>query len=155
MEMSKNQILEDLLKINKRQNELIMQLLLNEKNTEGVKDSDEITKYVISDLLDEIGVPVKIIGYEYLRCGIQLCIEDPEMLKGLTKILYPKIASLCKTTSPRVERGIRHALEITWKNPDNFDRIKNLFGHSVDPSRGKPKNGEAIAVFVETLKKRI
>lgn len=105
----------------------------------------------ISDFLHELGVPANIRGYIYLREAISMVTEEIQLLTGITKILYPMIAENHDTTSSRVERAIRHAIEVAWSR-GNIDAINKLFGFTVDHRRGKPTNSEFIAMVADRLR---
>jgi len=106
---------------------------------------------VISDIMRQIGVPAHIKGYQYLRTSIRLCIEDGEMLGSVTKILYPTVAKTYGTTASRVERAIRHAIEVAWDRGD-VDVLSSFFGYTIQAERGKPTNSEFIAMIADKLK---
>ena len=106
---------------------------------------------VISDIMRQIGVPAQIKGYQYLRTSIRLCIEDSEMLGSVTKILYPTVAKMYGTTASRVERAIRHAIEVAWDRGD-VDVLSSFFGYTIQAERGKPTNSEFIAMIADKLK---
>lgn len=105
----------------------------------------------ISDFLHELGVPANIRGYIYLREAISMVTEEIQLLSGITKILYPMIAEQHDTTSSRVERAIRHAIEVAWSR-GNIEAINKLFGFTVDHRRGKPTNSEFIAMVADRLR---
>ena len=109
------------------------------------------TEVIISDIMRQIGVPAHIKGYQYLRTSIKLCIEDSSMLGSVTKILYPTVAKLYHTTASRVERAIRHAIEVAWDRGD-VDILSSYFGYTVDSQRGKPTNSEFIAMIADKIK---
>ncbi len=104
----------------------------------------------ITKLLHELGVPSHIKGYQYIRESISMLYKDPG-IKGITKELYPKVALEYDTTSSRVERAIRHAIEVSWSRGD-YDLMEDLFGHSVDYDRAKPTNSEFIATITDKLR---
>ena len=106
---------------------------------------------VISDIMRQIGVPAHIKGYQYLRTAIELCINDREMLESVTKLLYPTIAKMYSTTSSRVERAIRHAIEVAWDRGD-VDVLSSYFGYTIQSDRGKPTNSEFIAMISDRIK---
>ena len=105
---------------------------------------------IISDIMRQIGVPAHIKGYHYLRTAIHLCIDDREMLSSVTKILYPTVAKMYKTTSSRVERAIRHAIEVAWDRGD-VDVLSSYFGYTIQSERGKPTNSEFIAMITDKI----
>ncbi len=106
---------------------------------------------VITDIMMQIGVPAHIKGYHYLRQAIKLTVEDPEMMQAVTKVLYPTIAKTNKTTSSRVERAIRHAIEVAWDRGD-VDVLSSYFGYTIQNTRGKPTNSEFIAMISDKLR---
>jgi len=105
----------------------------------------------ITSIMHDIGVPAHIKGYLYLREAISMVYNDIELLGSITKILYPEIAKKYKTTSSRVERAIRHAIEVAW-NRGNIDSITELFGYTVNVSKSKPTNSEFIAMVADKLR---
>lgn len=105
----------------------------------------------VTDIIHEIGVPAHIKGYQYLREAIMLSVEDNEMLSAVTKILYPAIAKKYHTTSSRVERAIRHAIEVAW-NRGNMDILDSMFGYTINVGKGKPTNSEFIALIVDKIR---
>ncbi|MEA4912265.1 MAG: sporulation transcription factor Spo0A [Oscillospiraceae bacterium] len=111
---------------------------------------------MITEIIHQIGVPAHIKGYHYLRDAIILCVEDAEMINAVTKRLYPAIAKKYKTTSSRVERAIRHAIEVAWDRGD-VDTLNSYFGYTIHSLRGKPTNSEFVAMISDrvrlTLKK--
>ena len=105
----------------------------------------------VTDIIHEIGVPAHIKGYQYLREAIMLSVEDNEMLSAVTKILYPAIAKKYHTTSSRVERAIRHAIEVAW-NRGNMDILDSMFGYTINVGKGKPTNSEFIALIADRIR---
>ncbi len=105
----------------------------------------------ITNIIHEIGVPAHIKGYLYLREAITMVIENIELLSAVTKELYPSIAKKFNTTSSRVERAIRHAIEVAWSR-GKVDTINTLFGYTVNNDRGKPTNSEFIAMVADKLR---
>lgn len=105
----------------------------------------------ITDLLHEIGIPAHIKGYMYLRTAILQTYENIDFLGQITKVLYPEIARTYSTTSSRVERAIRHAIEVAW-NRGNVDAIDEIFGYTVSASKAKPTNSEFIAMISDKLR---
>ena len=106
---------------------------------------------VVTDMIHEIGVPAHIKGYQYLRDAILMSVEDMEMLSSITKILYPTIAKKYQTTSSRVERAIRHAIEVAWSR-GKMDTIDALFGYTINNGKGKPTNSEFIALITDKIR---
>ena len=118
----------------------------------GKQTSREISfEGIVSEIMKEIGVPAHIKGYGYLRRAIILVIEKPEMIEAVTKVLYPTVAKEFQTTSTRVERAIRHAIEVAWDRGD-VDVLSNYFGYTIQSSRGKPTNSEFIAMISDKLR---
>ena len=101
--------------------------------------------------MHQIGVPAHIKGYQYLRTAIRLSVEDPEMISAVTKILYPTVAKTYHSTSSRVERAIRHAIEVAWDRGD-VDVLSSYFGYTIQNTRGKPTNSEFIAMIADRLR---
>ena len=108
---------------------------------------------VVTEMIHQLGVPAHIKGYHYLRTAILYSIEDKTLLDSVTKLLYPTVAALYDTTSSRVERAIRHAIEIAWDR-GNVDTLNAFFGYTVDTGKGKPTNSEFIALITDKLRLR-
>ncbi len=106
---------------------------------------------LITKTLHSLGIPSHIKGYEYIRESVYLMYENPSLIGGITKELYPEIAIKYDTTSSRVERAIRHAIEVSWNRGD-YDLMEEIFGHSVDYDRAKPTNSEFIATVADKLR---
>ena len=128
-------------------------ILVSNKNDENksidlYRHSLEIS---ITNILHELGVPSHIKGYQYIREGISMIYENPEMVGGITKELYPDIAGKFDTTTSRVERAIRHAIEVSW-NRGSWDLMEEIFGHSVDIDKAKPTNSEFIVTIADKLR---
>ena len=128
--------------------------VLLDKKKAGLEPIDEgkfeLERYV-AELMHEVGVPAHIRGYDYIRDSILLSLEDRNMLKAITKDLYPTVAKKNKTTASRVERAIRHAIEVAWGRGD-IDVINAIFGFTVKSSKGKPTNGEFISMLTERIR---
>ena len=105
----------------------------------------------ITKILHELGIPSHIKGYQYLREGISIIFERPETIGGITKELYPELASKFDTTVSRVERAIRHAIEVSWNRGD-WSLMEEIFGHSVDIDKAKPTNSEFIVTVADKLR---
>jgi two-component system response regulator (stage 0 sporulation protein A) len=105
----------------------------------------------VTNILHEIGVPAHIRGYHYMREAIIMAVNDIDVLNYITKELYPSIAKKCNTTPSRVERAIRHAIEVAWSR-GKVDAIDNLFGYTVNNHKGKPTNSEFIALIADRLR---
>lgn len=118
-------------------------------NVEGNATENDIEKR-ITNLLHEVGIPAHIKGYSYLRTGILQTYKNPDYIGRITKVLYPEIASKYKTTGSRVERAIRHAIEVAWTR-GNIDVIDEIFGYTISASKAKPTNSEFIAMISDHL----
>ncbi len=105
----------------------------------------------VTDMIHEIGIPAHIKGYHYLRDAIIMAVEDMDVLNAITKILYPTIAKNHKTTASRVERAIRHAIEVAWSR-GKLDTLDDLFGYTVSNGKGKPTNSEFVALIADTIR---
>lgn len=106
---------------------------------------------VVTEVIHQLGVPAHIKGYHYLREAILSSLEDKELLESVTKMLYPTVAKKFDTTSSRVERAIRHAIEIAWDR-GNLDTLNSFFGYTVNTCKGKPTNSEFIALITDKLR---
>ncbi len=105
----------------------------------------------VTDIIHEIGVPAHIKGYQYLREAIMIAVEDVEMLNSITKILYPTIAKRFQTTPSRVERAIRHAIEVAWSR-GKMETLDSMFGYTINTGKGKPTNSEFIALIADKIR---
>ncbi len=105
----------------------------------------------VTDVLHQIGIPAHIKGYQYLRKAIMMVVEEVEMLGSVTKVLYPAIAEVFETTPSRVERAIRHAIEVAWSR-NSIEIITKFFGYTIDMEKGKPTNSEFIAMMADRLR---
>ena len=105
---------------------------------------------IVTDIIHQIGVPAHIKGYHYLREAIISSVGDKEMLESVTKLLYPAVAKKFKTTPSRVERAIRHAIEIAWDR-GNIDTLNSFFGYTINTGKGKPTNSEFIALITDKI----
>lgn len=105
----------------------------------------------VTDMIHEIGVPAHIKGYQYLREAIMMSVEDTTMLSSITKILYPTIAKRFGTTPSRVERAIRHAIEVAWSR-GRMETLDALFGYTINTGKGKPTNSEFIALIADRIR---
>ncbi len=117
---------------------------------EDTKEADKKLTYNlerdVTDMIHEIGVPAHIKGYQYLREAIMMSVENPDMLGSITKVLYPTIA-----TASRVERAIRHAIEVAW-NRGRMETLDALFGYTINTGKGKPTNSEFIALIADKIR---
>lgn len=116
----------------------------NQKNEENLEA-------LVTNLIHEVGVPAHIKGYQYLREAIMMVVNDIEVINQITKQLYPDIAKKFHTTPSRVERAIRHAIEVAWSR-GKADEVENIFGYTVSATKGKPTNSEFIAMIADKLR---
>ena len=105
----------------------------------------------VTEIIHRIGVPAHIKGYQYLRTAIMMTIEDNDLINAVTKVLYPAVAKKYQTTSSRVERAIRHAIEVAWDRGD-IDTLNAFFGYTIQNERGKPTNSEFIAMISDNMR---
>ena len=117
----------------------------------GSENMEQNLENDVTHMLHEIGIPAHIKGYQYLRDAIIMSVEDHEMLSSVTKILYPAIAKKHQTTASRVERAIRHAIEVAWGR-GRLETINELFGYTVSNGKGKPTNSEFIALIADKIR---
>ena len=106
---------------------------------------------MVTGIIHEIGVPAHIKGYQYLREAIIIAVNDMDVINAITKVLYPQVAKTFQTTPSRVERAIRHAIEVAWDRGD-LDTLQRFFGYTVSNTKGKPTNSEFIALIADRLK---
>lgn len=105
----------------------------------------------VTKIIHEVGIPAHIKGYQYIREAIMMVIDDHDMINSITKQLYPNVAKRCSTSSSRVERAIRHAIEVAWDRGDT-EVLNKFFGYTISTSRGKPTNSEFIAMIADKLR---
>ena len=120
---------------------------LNEIN----KKNQENLEALVTNVIHEIGVPAHIKGYQYLREAIMMVVQDIDVINQITKQLYPEIADKYHTTPSRVERAIRHAIEVAWARGKN-DAVESIFGYTISAAKGKPTNSEFIAMIADKLR---
>ena len=125
-----------------------MRLVVGNVNEEPQREPD--LESMVTSIIHEIGVPAHIKGYQYLREAIMLAVEDMEIINAVTKILYPEVAKRFATTPSRVERAIRHAIEVAWDRGD-LETLQRFFGYTVNSAKGKPTNSEFIALIADRL----
>ena len=121
---------------------------LDKKSINLIRNNLEIS---VTRMLHELGMPAHIKGYQYVRDGIVMIYNNPDIVGGITKELYPDVATKYNTTVSRVERAIRHAIEVSW-NRGNWDLMEEIFGHSVDIDKAKPTNSEFIVTIADKLR---
>lgn len=121
------------------------------QNREGLSGAANNIESDVTDIIRDIGIPANIKGYQYIREGIIMAVNDVNMLNYITKLLYPTIAKKYRTTSSSVERAIRHAIEVAWSR-GQIDVINDIFGYTVNAGKGKPTNSEFIALIADKLR---
>ena len=130
--------------------ERIRQLATGEADGEQQQEQDRNLESTVTAIIHEIGVPAHIKGYQYLRESILIAVKDMEVINAVTKILYPEVAKRFGTTASRVERAIRHAIEVAWDRGD-LETLQKYFGYTVSNAKGKPTNSEFIAMIADRL----
>ena len=131
--------------------EKIIESFEESKNSKSINLFSGNLQINISKILHSLGMPSHIKGYQYVREAISMVYTNPEIVGGITKELYPELASKFDTTVSRVERAIRHAIEVSWNRGD-WDLMEEVFGHSVDIDKAKPTNSEFIVTVADKLK---
>lgn len=126
-----------------------MRLSLEEQSAAPKAGSTEL-KHLVTCVIHDIGVPAHIKGYQYLREAIMIAVEDMDVINAVTKVLYPEVARRFQTTPSRVERAIRHAIEVAWDRGD-LETLQKYFGYTVSNAKGKPTNSEFIAMIADRL----
>ena len=130
--------------------EMVLKQRNNEAELQNGKDKPDMETQV-TKIIHQIGVPAHIKGYQYLRTAILMTIEDNDIINSVTKVLYPSVAKRYQTTTSRVERAIRHAIEVAWDRGD-VDILNSYFGYTIQNTRGKPTNSEFIAMIADNLR---
>ncbi len=120
-------------------------------NMNNSRTKEDNLEALVTNIIHEVGVPAHIKGYQYLRDGIIMVIENVDVLNQITKQLYPDLAKKHKTTPSRVERAIRHAIEVAW-NRGQIDVVESIFGYTINANKGKPTNSEFIAMIADKLR---
>ena len=116
-----------------------------------VEKTEEDLETDVTEIIHEVGVPAHIKGYQYLRDAIVMSVKDMDMLNSITKVLYPTIAKKYQTTPSRVERAIRHAIEVAWSR-GRMDTLDDMFGYTINRGKGKPTNSEFIALITDRIR---
>lgn len=129
----------------------INDIMNKQPNNENIDFYSSNIQVSITKMLHELGIPSHIKGYQYIREAVNIIFESPEIIGGITKELYPALASKFNTTVSRVERAIRHAIEVSW-NRGNLDFMEELFGFSVDIDKAKPTNSEFMVTIADKLR---
>ena len=127
-----------------------VRIVFNIINNQTSKNEENL-EALVTNIIHEVGVPAHIKGYQYLREAIMMVVNDIDVINQITKSLYPKIALKFNTTPSRVERAIRHAIEVSW-NRGNWDLMEEIFGFSVDIDKAKPTNSEFIVTVADKLR---
>ena len=123
----------------------------NDRRNTAVRRGDKTNiETMVTNIIHEIGVPAHIKGYQYLREAIIIAVNDMDVINAITKVLYPQVAKTFQTTPSRVERAIRHAIEVAWDRGD-LDTLQRFFGYTVSNTKGKPTNSEFIALIADKL----
>lgn len=121
----------------------------------GMRPRGEVNvEAMVTSIIHEIGVPAHIKGYQYLREAIMIAVQDMDVINAITKVLYPQVAKTFQTTPSRVERAIRHAIEVAWDRGD-LETLQRFFGYTVSNTKGKPTNSEFIALIADKLQLQI
>ena len=131
-------------------------ILKNRSNSSASSDKNDAADKIdmetqVTRIIHQIGVPAHIKGYQYLRTAILMTISDNDVINSVTKVLYPSVATKYQTTTSRVERAIRHAIEVAWDRGD-VDTLNSYFGYTIQNSRGKPTNSEFIAMIADNMR---
>ena len=124
--------------------------LMSDKVVDEENKNEKLLDEKISNIFISIGIPAHIKGYQFLREAVKLAVEEPEIIGSITKRLYPTIAQKFETSSSKVERGMRHAIEVAW-NRGKIENINSLFGFKIYSSNDKPTNGELIALIADKM----
>ncbi|MBR7095835.1 MAG: sporulation transcription factor Spo0A [Clostridia bacterium] len=124
---------------------------LSPQKATAAKPNDHEIETQVTRIIHEIGIPAHIKGYQYLRTAIIMTINDNEIINSVTKVLYPSVAKRYQTTTSRVERAIRHAIEVAWDRGD-IDTLNSYFGYTIQNNRGKPTNSEFIAMIADNMR---
>lgn len=123
----------------------------NKKESKSIDLHQNNIRMSITKTLHDLGIPSHIKGYQYIRDGVEIIFDRPDVIGGITKELYPELANKFETTVSRVERAIRHAIEVSWNRGD-WDLMEELFGHSVDIDKAKPTNSEFMVTIADKLR---
>ena len=130
--------------------ESVLQNLEMLTDEEAARHTDVSLETMVTSVIHEVGVPAHIKGYQYVRYAIMVAVEDMDVINSITKTLYPKVAKHFGTTPSRVERAIRHAIEVAWDRGD-LETLQHYFGYTVSNTKGKPTNSEFIALIADKL----
>ena len=129
----------------------VVKALQGSRDGKGKANTPADIESQVTKIIHQIGVPAHIKGYQYLRTAILMTIDDSNIINSVTKVLYPSVAKQYSTTTSRVERAIRHAIEVAWDRGD-IDTLNSYFGYTIQNNRGKPTNSEFIAMIADNLR---
>lgn len=129
-------------------------LRLAERTGDAAKDHAAGLEELVTSIIHEVGVPAHIKGYQYVREAIMIAVEDMDVINSVTKVLYPAVAKKYRTTPSRVERAIRHAIEVAWDRGD-LETLQKFFGYTVSNTKGKPTNSEFIAMISDRIRLKL
>jgi two-component system response regulator (stage 0 sporulation protein A) len=132
----------------------ITPIMPNINNNYANEEKEIMLEAQVTKIIHDLGVPAHIKGYQYIREAIIMAVEDMEVINSITKLLYPSVAKCFSTTSSRVERAIRHAIEVAWDRGD-VEMLNSIFGYTVHNNKGKPTNSEFIAMIADKLRLKI
>ena len=130
--------------------ERVEEIVQAEKAAKASGAQEASLETMVTSIIHEIGVPAHIKGYQYLREAIMIAVNDMDVINAITKVLYPQVAKTFSTTPSRVERAIRHAIEVAWDRGD-LETLQRFFGYTVSNTKGKPTNSEFIALIADKL----
>ena len=134
--------------------ERLQEIVGMENANAGAAKPEVNIETMVTSVIHEIGVPAHIKGYQYLREAIMIAVKDMDVINAITKVLYPQVAKTFSTTPSRVERAIRHAIEVAWDRGD-LETLQSFFGYTVSNTKGKPTNSEFIALIADKLQLQI
>ena len=138
-------------RLDQMENELRKLGITTNTNETTTETSNADLETEVTNIIKGIGIPAHIKGYQYVRTAIILAVKEPDVMGSITKVLYPAIAHEYDTTNSRVERAIRHAIEVAWDRC-NVDVLNSYFGYTIQATRGKPTNSEFIAMIADKLR---
>ena len=130
--------------------ERALEIVDTERTAKRTRYPQANVEALVTSMIHEIGVPAHVKGYQYLREAIMIAVDDMDVINAITKVLYPQVAKKFSTTSSRVERAIRHAIELAWDRGD-LETLQKFFGYTVSNTKGKPTNSEFIALIADKL----
>ena len=130
--------------------ERVGDIITAERVTRGTRYLSANVEALVTSMIHDVGVPAHVKGYQYLREAIMMAVDDKDVMRAITKVLYPQVARKFHSTSSRVERAIRHAIELAWERGDE-ETLRKFFGYTISNARGKPTNAEFIALFADKI----